>query len=560
MFEAAPRPASTTTPGPATPLRSLPVLLVDCQATGSSPKHGDLIEVAWALARAEDTSVATSERLVALPKGVSLGRRVSQLTGLSQAQVESGVSPQDAISVLRQAWPAQAPAVAHFARFEKAFLTHHGVSSEREWLCTHALVGRLLPDLPKRTMRAVAGYFGEPLGLKRRSGPHVAGTLAIWRGLVALLEQQDVHDFEQLRGFLSRTRSRRSKRVFPLPRAKRLALPDEPGVYRMLGRSGEVLYVGKATSLKKRVNSWFRSPKQKSDRELELLCRAADLDVSLTGSPLEAALLETDEVKRLEPIYNKALRRERLTEVCFARRDLSGVSERPDVEHPLGPFPAPGDVLALGELLALSAADIVPPGEVIAGLLGMSAGWGPRADIARTGWEQFQNRWGLRSLTDAGRLGASLWALRDAEDPDEVPGDDAEPRRTWSADGVADSLEKLVMRSTHLARRAGWLVRLVDAELVWQPRGGGGGWRRVSVMAARPQEGRFHPADQVVSAPGGRPDPARCFVTDPWAYDRLRVLTTELRALASAGHGVRLRLGPGRPLDERQLRARLAWF
>ena len=82
------------------------------------------------------------------------------------------------------------------------------------------------------------------------------------------------------------------------PRDVRLALPDGPGVYRMLRISGDVLYVGKATSLHHRVNSYFRKQKGIHERTLEMLSQARDLSFVVTESPLEAALLEPDEIKR----------------------------------------------------------------------------------------------------------------------------------------------------------------------------------------------------------------------------------------------------------------------
>ena len=64
-----------------------------------------------------------------------------------------------------------------------------------------------------------------------------------------------------------------------MPRDKRLSLPDEPGIYRLLRSNGEVLYVGKASSLKKRVNSYFQKQRRISERTLEMLTQAQDLGI-----------------------------------------------------------------------------------------------------------------------------------------------------------------------------------------------------------------------------------------------------------------------------------------
>lgn len=81
-------------------------------------------------------------------------------------------------------------------------------------------------------------------------------------------------------------------------------LPDSPGVYLHKDAAGRVLYVGKATSLRSRVRSYFQTSAQHSPRIRWMVSRVVDVEFFLVGSNLEALILECNLIKKYRPYFN----------------------------------------------------------------------------------------------------------------------------------------------------------------------------------------------------------------------------------------------------------------
>jgi excinuclease ABC subunit C len=111
----------------------------------------------------------------------------------------------------------------------------------------------------------------------------------------------------------------------PLKGSDRIAaylktLPDAPGVYRMLNAAGDVLYVGKAKSLKKRVSSYARGGVH-ADRLTRMVAETAEMLFVTTASETDALLLESNLIKRLKPRYNVSYRDDKSFPNILLRED-----------------------------------------------------------------------------------------------------------------------------------------------------------------------------------------------------------------------------------------------
>ncbi|QEK11562.1 excinuclease ABC subunit UvrC [Crassaminicella thermophila] len=85
-------------------------------------------------------------------------------------------------------------------------------------------------------------------------------------------------------------------------------LPQKPGVYLMKDSTGEIIYVGKAISLKNRVRQYFQSSKNHSPKVLAMVGNISEFEYILTDSEVEALILEANLIKKHRPKYNVLLR------------------------------------------------------------------------------------------------------------------------------------------------------------------------------------------------------------------------------------------------------------
>lgn len=590
-------------------LEEVTILALDCQATGVNPTKGHLLEIGWMPHRASmpDNPAAVDldgleSYLIRLPDDAVIPRAVQRITGISENYIAAAVSSKCAWQYLMEAAAripvdspsAACPTVIHFARFEEPFLRelHKKNNPEKPFpfriICTHEIAVRLLPDLPRRGIRAIAGYFGHSMPELKRSTGHVAATAFIWKKMVALLKAAcGISTLDQLTDWLDATApAGRSKRRFPMNPANHRRLPDKPGVYRMLRvKNGSPLYIGKAKSLRQRVSSYFRQNAPHAEHTLEMLTQARELEFTLTGSALEAAVLESDEIKHHSPPYNIALRRRRRG-LAFCTKDLCHHSAVVQNDFPVGPLPAGRfikTVSAFGLWLAhdMQACDDEHL-DFASDVLALPPEFAPDVDCLRDGFNMFRktysrrikHRSALRFLT---AQGAQLWRERlaaaaieektaDEENDHKDTGtetEDSAKEHIWTPEAVVRSIENMVLHSARLIRRARWFCLLSESSLAWSSADQRNNFKMILII----EKGSICRREKVKI--GTRtPTPPGCATSfrsrqkniDLITYDRLRVLSTELRRLVSEDRDIELRLGPRVTLNRPEVTKLLRWI
>ncbi|MBW2430721.1 MAG: GIY-YIG nuclease family protein [Deltaproteobacteria bacterium] len=585
-------------------LSDLKVLALDCQATGANPARGHLIEMGWIQTSASFTDnpakSGVQDYLIRLPADAAIPRAVQRITGISEESLKTAVSSKIAWDYLQKnaaevAFANQetrCPVIVHFARYEKPFLRDlhrqncNASSFPLQVICTHEIAIRLLPDLPRRGIRAIAGYYGHSMPEFKRSADHAVATALIWQKMVRLLNTTcSISKLGELIDWLAATKAPpRSNRSFPMAAGLRRQLPDQPGIYRMLRANGDLLYIGKAKSLKQRVNSYFRQKAPHAEHILEMLTQARKLDVTLTGSALQAAILESDEIKRHSPPYNIALRRQH-RQLAFFTKDLARQATIAHKDYPVGPLPGAKTIEALaafgwwlkdGMQIADDYNDCIGYS-----VLALPPECAPEIDCLKEGFKIFKqhhrsrlkNHAPLRFLTS---LGARLWqerleaaALAETAEGQESNMDRIDSQQAvsgqepvWTPESVVGAIEGMLRHAAYLIRRARWFCMLSESTLAWTAPDKPAIKKTMLVF----EKGNIFERAQIMTTaeiptpPGfGKSFCARRGNIDLVTYDRLRVVTTELRRIIAEGRHVDLRLNPKVTLRRQQLEKALRW-
>jgi predicted GIY-YIG superfamily endonuclease len=589
------------------PLGELDVLIVDCQTTGATPALGAVLELGWGVVEGGSGTIRQLQaHWIALPRGAFVGSQVRRLTGWGEGEIGATLAPDDAWERLRAStsFAERMPTAIHFAKFELAFLRDWAERFEPrtsfpfEAVCVHTVACRLYPDLPRRSLRALSGFLGYGLDSARRCLGHVEATAHIWQKLVPELATRGIHTWEQLGDWLVTSLStppRSRKRRYPLPAARYRTLPDEPGVYRLLRSNGDVLYVGKAASLRKRVASHFASSFSRTERALEMLTQVSDIQVTCTASALEAALLENESIKAMQPPYNVQLVLGD-ARTWFIDRKLDAVAHTPSETHREGPLPSTFAARAFGAVLRVASGEEATRA-LRARAVGAPERFAPGEEVFAEGFAIFSERHELGHAADseAGRATVTTAASSEAEcarsqsqvrtllvtaartlilanraDPSRLDGepenDDSEggasntsELRPWDRDRVVRHLERGVLHGYRLLQRARWLRLLYDSVVVFREPGSDRSrliWVRSGQLAEARDVLAGEPAARLVpTMPLGR----RKGTFDRSQYDRLRTLTSELKRVLRDGGTAAVSVGPSRWLTGQQLDRLLLW-
>jgi DNA polymerase-3 subunit epsilon len=204
--------------------------------------------------------------------------------------------------------------VAHNASFDYRILTTEfrrlGFDFERKSLCTVELAKDLIPGQNSYSLGKLVRSLGIPVTDRHRASGDALATVKLFK---MLLDKDTSKSIIQQSIRLNPKHQLEPRHLDILDE-----LPSITGVYYMHNSEGDIIYIGKSSNIKKRVNQHFTGTNQKSKK---IQAKVYTVTYEATGSELVALLKESEEIKRVKPLFNRALRRSVFTHALYSFKD-----------------------------------------------------------------------------------------------------------------------------------------------------------------------------------------------------------------------------------------------
>lgn len=285
------------------PLSETTFVVIDLETTGGSPSSCGITEVGAVKLQGGET-LGTFRTLV--NPGLAIPSEITYLTGITQAMVLPA-PPIGAVIDALASFVGDAVIVGHNVRFDLGFLNaamdrHGRARFSNPVVDTCALARRLVRDeVPNCRLATLASYLRVGHAPTHRALDDALATAGV---LHALLERAGTLGVLGLDDLLALPTAAGHPQLAKL--ALIGGLPRAPGVYLFRDAGGRVLYVGKATNLRRRVRSYFSSDDRR--KVGPLLRELASVDHVVCSGDLEASVLEVRLIHQFMPRYNRRAR------------------------------------------------------------------------------------------------------------------------------------------------------------------------------------------------------------------------------------------------------------
>lgn len=304
-------------------LKKAEFCIIDVETTGMSPAYCHIIEIG--IVRVKKLKITETFRSFVNP-GVEIPGFITQITGIVNSDVASAPMFNDIASKVKE-FIGDSILIGHNIQFDlsflnKSFLNYSNEKIENPHVCTLKLARKLYPHLRSKALGSVTEYLQIRHKDVHRALGDATVTAKIFIKMVSeLTNKYAFKTVSQIAGFQAVPEI---KTGYKLIKKKLLEdfgkLPDAPGVYFFKNAKGDIIYIGKAKSLRERVRSYFSSTTLSKYKKI--IRQASSLNFERTNSELTAFLAEAELIKIHYPVFNVQLKKYPQTYFVRLRKDI----------------------------------------------------------------------------------------------------------------------------------------------------------------------------------------------------------------------------------------------
>jgi DNA polymerase III subunit epsilon len=272
--------------------------IVDIETTGAYAAHHRITEIAI---YHHNGIEVTDHYSTLINPGREIPYYITGLTGISTDMVKDAPSFEEAAPHILHFLEGRI-FVAHNAHFDYSFIKKEfeqtGITWQPQKLCTVRLSRKIIPGLRSYSL----GSLTESLGIRIQNRHRAGGDAEATAKVFGLLLNRDTESY------ISKALKKNSGETILPPNLSKEEfdkLPAKAGVYYFLDAHGQVIYVGKAKDIKKRIAGHFTGEAREWSRS-KIRNEIHHITYELTGNELIALILESQEIRRLWPKYNRA--------------------------------------------------------------------------------------------------------------------------------------------------------------------------------------------------------------------------------------------------------------
>ncbi|MGJ8734535.1 MAG: exonuclease domain-containing protein, partial [Cellulophaga sp.] len=207
--------------------------------------------------------------------------------------------------------------VAHNAQFDYRILRTEfrrlGFNFERKTLCTVNLSKELIPDKESYSLGKLVRSLGIPVSDRHRANGDALATLQLFKLLLAKDLDKTIIKSVIKEGSMGELSDRQINLVEQLP--------NDTGVYYMYDKDGDLIFLGRSSDIKKKVNKHFTGT---SNVAKKLQKQTRKVTFEKTGNELISTLKENEELRRVKPKYNSSLRKSLFNYGIFQKENENG--------------------------------------------------------------------------------------------------------------------------------------------------------------------------------------------------------------------------------------------